>query len=123
MKDAIREDPAGLEMQVAESGENFSIGQRMLLSLARAMLKKAQVVIMDEATANVDWETDALIQKAVKDADCFRGVTKLIIAHRIKTIEDSDLIVVLDAGRVAEVGTPAELLSNPSSTFAQMSRA
>jgi len=92
----------------------------MLLSLARAILRKAKVVVMDEATANVDFATDQLIQDTVSTSEAFAGCTKLIIAHRIQTIEDSDLIIVLDGGHLAEAGAPGELLADPRSAFAQL---
>eukprot|EP00038_Savillea_parva_P031360 m.85584 g.85584 ORF g.85584 m.85584 type:complete len:1326 (-) comp9635_c0_seq3:82-4059(-) len=99
----------GLDMVVAERGSNLSAGQKQLVSLARAMVRRPKVVVIDEATANVDYATDAIIQTALRESTWFRGSTRIIIAHRIRTIEDSDVILVLDQGNVDETGPPNEL--------------
>lgn len=109
-----------LDSVVKERGENLSVGQRQLISLARAMLRNRRIVIADEATSNIDYAADSIIQKTLREADCFRSATLLVIAHRIKTIADSDLILVLDNGRVLEMGTPAALLADPSSAYSAM---
>ncbi|OWA50131.1 Canalicular multispecific organic anion transporter 2 [Hypsibius exemplaris] len=112
--------PDGLAHQVAEGGENLSVGQRQLICLARALLRKTKVLVLDEATAAIDLETDALIQDTIRVnfADC----TILTIAHRINTIMDSTRIMVLDAGRVKEFDTPANLLANTRSIFFSLAR-
>jgi ABC-type multidrug transport system fused ATPase/permease subunit len=118
--DAVRASPLGLEMITAENGENFSSGQKQLLCLARAMLKKAKIVILDEATASVDLATDEFIQNAIRDL--FEGATVLTIAHRLNTVADYDKILVLGNGRVLEEGSPKELLEEKGGVgvFAQM---
>ncbi|CAK4128709.1 unnamed protein product [Aphanomyces euteiches] len=109
-----------LEFEVSEKGGNVSVGQRQLLCIARALLRKSKVVVLDEATANIDLETDRLIQQMIKEG--FHGVTRLIIAHRLEKILDSDRILVLDAGQVKEFDAPATLLANSESAFAQLAR-
>ncbi|XP_069826776.1 ATP-binding cassette sub-family C member 4 [Dendropsophus ebraccatus] len=118
LKEVIEELPEKIETQLAESGSNFSVGQRQLVCLARAILRKNQILIIDEATANVDPRTDELIQKTIREkfADC----TVLTIAHRLNTIIDSDKIMVLDAGRVKEYDEPFNLLQNKESLFYKM---
>ncbi|KAL2474039.1 ABC transporter C family member 1 [Forsythia ovata] len=97
-------------MQVSEAGENFSVGQRQLFSLARALLCRSKILVLDEATVAVDVRTDALIQKTIREE--FKSCTMLIIAHRLNTIIDCDKIILLDAGQVVEYDTPEMLLQN-----------
>ncbi|KAL9355570.1 hypothetical protein Peur_053540 [Populus x canadensis] len=119
LKDAIRNNSFGLDAEVFEGGENFSVGQRQLLSLARALLRRSKILVLDEATASVDVRTDALIQKTIREE--FRSCTMLVIAHRLNTIIDCDRILVLEAGQVLEHGTPEELLlPNEGSAFSRM---
>ncbi|KAJ7969063.1 ABC transporter C family member 2-like [Quillaja saponaria] len=118
LKDVIRRNSLGLDAEVSEAGENFSCGQRQLLSLARALLRRSKILVLDEATAAVDVRTDALIQKTIREE--FKSCTMLIIAHRLNTIIDCDRIILLDAGRVIEYDTPEELLSNEGSSFSKM---
>jgi ABC-type multidrug transport system fused ATPase/permease subunit len=98
-----------LEAAVEENGSNFSVGQRQLLSMARCLLRNTHVLLLDEATAAVDVETDALLQSMIRKN--FRDKTVLTIAHRLNTIMDSDRIMVLDAGQILEFDTPANLLN------------
>ncbi|XP_021346979.1 multidrug resistance-associated protein 7-like [Mizuhopecten yessoensis] len=108
----------GLEGEVAEKGRHFSVGQRQLMCLARALLTKAKVLCIDEATASVDLETDILIQETIRQE--FVDSTVLTIAHRINTIMDSDRGLVMDQGQVAELDSPENLLKNPQSEFYQL---
>uniref|UniRef100_A0A7N2LRG5 ABC-type xenobiotic transporter n=1 Tax=Quercus lobata TaxID=97700 RepID=A0A7N2LRG5_QUELO len=118
LKDVIRRNSFGLVAEVSEAGENFSVGQRQLLSLARALLRRSKILVLDEATAAVDVRTDSLIQKTIREE--FKSRTMLIIAHRLNTIIDCDRIILLDAGQVLEYDTPEELLSNEGSAFSKM---
>ncbi|KAH9105370.1 hypothetical protein AeMF1_018781 [Aphanomyces euteiches] len=110
----------GLDFQVAEKGSNLSVGQRQLLCIARALLRQSRVVVLDEATANIDLESDRLIQQTIKE--CFRDVTMLIIAHRLDTIIDSDRILVMDRGSVIEYDSPQVLLAKKGSVFAELAK-
>ncbi|KAG1942233.1 multidrug resistance-associated protein 4 [Pimephales promelas] len=118
LKAAVEELPSKLETELAESGSNFSVGQRQLVCLARAILRKNRILIIDEATANVDPRTDELIQKTIREK--FKECTVLTIAHRLNTIIDSDRILVLDAGRIHEYDAPHVLLQNQNGIFYKM---
>ena len=98
----------------------FSVGQRQLLCLARALLKKTKILILDEATAAVDMETDDLIQKTIRSE--FSDCTILTIAHRLNTIMDYTRIMVLSKGRIQEFDTPQNLLANTDSAFYSLAR-
>lgn len=100
----------GLDEEVIERGENFSQGQRQLLSFARTVLHKPQILILDEATANIDTETEVVIQKSLEN---IRNIgTMLVVAHRLSTIQHADQIIVLQNGRIIEKGTHQQLLKN-----------
>ncbi|KAH9747861.1 ABC transporter C family member 2 [Citrus sinensis] len=118
LKDVIRKNSFGLAAEVSEGGENFSVGQRQLLSLARALLRRSKILVLDEATAAVDVRTDALIQRTIREE--FKSCSMLIIAHRLNTIIDCDRILVLDAGQVLEHDTPEALLLREDSAFSRM---
>ena len=115
MKKVILEMPERLSAPVAEYGENLSQGQRQLLCLGRALLKKCHILLLDEATSSVDYETDATIQKTLRED--FIGCTVLTIAHRVNTIMDSDKILVMKDGRVGEFDSPEKLLEDETSIF------
>ncbi|XP_044751806.1 ATP-binding cassette subfamily C member 4-like [Coccinella septempunctata] len=115
-------DPANimnrLETRVMDRGSNYSVGQRQLICLARAIIRNNKILMLDEATANVDPQTDALIQKTIRQkfADC----TVLTVAHRLNTIMDSDKVLVMDSGTVVEYDHPFILLQNPDGIFYKM---
>uniref|UniRef100_A0A1Q3FWR2 ABC-type glutathione-S-conjugate transporter n=2 Tax=Culex tarsalis TaxID=7177 RepID=A0A1Q3FWR2_CULTA len=111
---------AGINHEVTEGGENLSVGQRQLICLARALLRKTKVLILDEATAAVDLETDDLIQRTIRTE--FKDCTVLTIAHRLNTIMDSDKVIVLDKGQITEYAAPGDLLQNKSSAFYSMAK-
>merc|ERR1712241_154305 len=115
MGEAIAQLPKGLDDMVAEGGENFSQGQRQLLCIARSLLRKPKILVMDEATASIDNETDAVIQEMIREN--FADATVLTIAHRLNTIMDSDRVLVLDDGHIAELDTPENLLAKESGHF------
>eukprot|EP00210_Caulerpa_lentillifera_P000997 g960.t1 len=110
----------GLHSTILEGGGNLSVGQRQLLCLARAILLEAKILALDEATANVDHETDALVQESIRSLVHQKDKTVLIIAHRVDTILDCDYILVLDKGRKVEFGSPDLLLSQSESKFRSM---
>ena len=111
--------PGELEFKLKESGTNLSVGERQLVCLARALVQKSKIIILDEATANVDFKTDRLIQEVIRDK--FKDSTVLTIAHRLNTIMDYDKVLVLDGGRVTEFDRPDVLVRN-GGLFAEMVR-
>jgi ATP-binding cassette subfamily C (CFTR/MRP) protein 4 len=118
MQNVCEDLPAGLNTIVAENGSNFSVGQRQLFCVARAILQKNKIVVLDEPTANVDNKTDVMLQRAV--ATSFPGATVIAIAHRLDTIIDYDRIIVVGNGKMLECGTPYELLCKSNGHFAAM---
>lgn len=118
LKDFIGSLDGKLEAIVDENGSNFSVGQRQLLAMARALLLDAKILLLDEATAAVDNETDQLIQKMVRKN--FKNKTVLTIAHRLNTIMDSTRVMVLDKGSLAEFDSPKRLLDDPDTIFSSM---
>ncbi|XP_063700314.1 ATP-binding cassette sub-family C member 4-like [Culicoides brevitarsis] len=114
----IASGPLGLQSAVAAGGSNFSVGQRQLLCLARAILRNNRILVLDEATANVDPHTDELIQLTIRRQ--FAHCTVLTVAHRLHTIMDSDRVLVMDAGRAEEFGPPHEILQLPAGIFREM---
>ncbi|XP_037300590.1 LOW QUALITY PROTEIN: multidrug resistance-associated protein 4 [Manduca sexta] len=116
----LKEVVPALDYKVTEGGSNFSMGQRQLVCLARAILRSNKILVMDEATANVDPQTDTLIQKTIRRQ--FATCTVITIAHRLNTIMDSDRVLVMDKGTVVEFDHPHILLSDPNSKFSSMVR-
>ncbi|CAK8679779.1 unnamed protein product [Clavelina lepadiformis] len=112
LKDFVSELPDKLEHLCAEGGDNLSVGQRQLVCLARALLRKTKILVLDEATAAVDLKTDDLIQQTIRTQ--FRECTVVTIAHRLNTIMDYDRIMVLDAGELKEFESPAQLIKQQS---------
>lgn len=106
----IRELPAGYDTKVGESGGQLSGGERQRIAIARAMMKNAPIIILDEATAYADVENEAIMQKAI--AKLITGKTLLVIAHRLSTITDADNIVVVEDGKIAAQGQHSYLLKN-----------
>jgi len=115
----VRALPAGLDTVLREGGDDFSGGQRQRLSLARAFLKDAPILILDEATSAQDAESEGLIQQALERI--LEGRTAILVAHRLSTVERADRIAVLDAGRIVELGSPAELQAR-NGLYAQLRR-
>ncbi|KAF7978930.1 hypothetical protein HWV62_44135 [Athelia sp. TMB] len=100
-----------LDSKISSGGGNFSVGQRQILALARAIVRGSKLLILDEATSAIDYKTDSVIQTSLRN-ELGSDVTLITVAHRLQTIMDADRIMVLDAGRIAEFGSPAELLCN-----------
>nr|XP_034300520.1 multidrug resistance-associated protein 4 isoform X1 [Crassostrea gigas] len=108
LKVKVQSDREGLYMEVSDSGQNLSVGQRQLVCLARAILRQNNILVLDEATANVDHNTDRLIQETIRSR--FKNCTVLTVAHRIHTIMDSSRVMVLNQGKLVEFDTPYQLL-------------
>ncbi|KAL0950659.1 hypothetical protein HGRIS_007445 [Hohenbuehelia grisea] len=109
------EDKITLDTSIATGGGNLSVGQRQILALARAMVRRSKLLILDEATSAIDYKTDAVIQSSLRNE--LSDVTSIIIAHRLQTIMDADKIMVLDAGRLVEFDTPQQLLEKENGMF------
>ncbi|NWT81963.1 MRP1 protein, partial [Lanius ludovicianus] len=117
LRDFVQSLPKKLLHEIAEGGENLSVGQRQLVCLARALLRKTKILVLDEATASVDMETDNFVQSTIKKE--FHNCTVLTIAHRLHTVMDSERVLVLDAGRILECDTPQNLLQRKGA-FSEM---
>jgi len=104
--------------EILDGGSNLSAGERQLVAMARALYRDPEILLLDEATASIDQETERLLQEATEEV--LSGRTSLVVAHRLSTVETADRIVVLGEGRIIEEGSPAELLRNPEGHFAQM---
>jgi ABC-type multidrug transport system fused ATPase/permease subunit len=120
LRDFVASCTDGLEFTIGEGGDNLSVGQRQLLCLARAVLRQSKILVLDEATAAVDVETDELIQRTIRRE--FSSCTIMTIAHRLHTILDYDRVLVLQHGRLAEYNSPRTLLQDANSLFYSMAR-
>ncbi|TYG47316.1 hypothetical protein ES288_D11G328400v1 [Gossypium darwinii] len=116
--DEVRNKAGRLNSLVSENGENWSMGQRQLVCLGRVLLKKSKILVLDEATASVDTATDNLIQMTLREH--FSDCTVMTIAHRITSVLDSDMVLLLSHGVIEEYDSPSSLLENKSSSFAQL---
>ncbi|XP_022166663.1 probable multidrug resistance-associated protein lethal(2)03659 isoform X3 [Myzus persicae] len=118
LKNVIEDLPDALNSKMSENGSNFSVGQRQLICLARAIVRNNKILVLDEATANVDPQTDALIQMTIRTK--FKTCTVLTIAHRLNTVMDSDKVLVMDKGTMVEFDHPHNLLQNKEGVFYKM---
>nr|QNH67890.1 ATP-binding cassette transporter subfamily C member 4 X7 [Brachionus rotundiformis] len=120
LKNSVQSMNSGLDSLITTGGTNLSVGQKQLICLARAILKKTKILIIDEATANVDYNTDAIIQRTIRDQ--FKDCTVLTIAHRLATVVDSDRILCLSEGNIINFGVPKELLSDQTSILYELTK-
>ncbi|CAD5186647.1 unnamed protein product [Musa acuminata subsp. malaccensis] len=118
LKAAISTLPTLLDSPVTDDGQNWSAGQRQLFCLGRVLLRKNRVLVLDEATASIDSATDAVLQRVIKEE--FASCTVITIAHRVPTVTDSDMVMVLSYGKLVEYDKPSRLIENRSSAFAKL---
>lgn len=127
---SVLEDKGGLDAEMNGSSFLLSKGQQQLFGLARALLKvqnsgsssSRKILLLDEPTSHVDRETDDKMQAVLRETPCLAACTTLTVAHRIKSISHTDLVIVLDAGRIVEMGDPRDLMRRSGSVFAELSR-
>lgn len=118
LKPVIEALTGGINCKMSDGGSNFSVGQRQMICLARAILRRNKILILDEATANVDPETDRLVQATIRDK--FRDCTVLTIAHRLHTVMDNDRVLLINDGRAVEFDHPHVLLQSEDGFFRQL---
>ena len=114
----IKRNKEGLNQEIAEGGSNLSVGEKQLICITRAILRKSKIIIMDEATASIDYKTEEIIQKAINEL--LNDSTFITIAHRIKTILGYDKILTLDNGKIVDFDTPKNLLNDKMSLFYEL---
>ena len=114
----VNNRPEGLAQTIAEGGSNLSVGEKQLICIVRAILRKSKIIVMDEATASIDYQTEEIIQKAINEL--LKKSTILTIAHRIKTIINCDRIITLDNGSIVDFDTPKKLLENKQGLFYEL---
>lgn len=114
----MKEHIPTLQLPITDHGSNFSTGQRQLICLARAIIKNNKIVVLDEATSNMDPETEVLVQKTI--ADNFANCTLFIIAHKLQSVVDCNRILVMERGSIVEYADPLILVENENSYFAKM---
>merc|ERR1712060_815376 len=112
------DDGKGLKFKVQEEGKNLSVGERQLVCICRAILRKSKIVVLDEATANIDVVTEQTIQKLITEE--FKGATVLTIAHRLNTIIKSDKVLIIDKGKKVEYDSPEALMADKTTHFSKM---
>lgn len=118
IKDVVAAHPEGLELEVREGGENFSSGQLQLLCMARAILRKSSIVVLDESTSALDAATEKSLLKAVSTA--FKNRTVIIIAHRVAALLECNRVIVFHEGKIVEDGSPVDLSRRQNGFFANM---
>ena len=121
LKTLVQQLPDQLEYKLRESGTKLSVGERQLVCIVRALLQRSRIIILDEATANVDFKTDRLIQDVIRSR--FKDSTVVTIAHRLNTIMDYDKVLVMEQGRVVEFDKPEVLLENKNGFLARLVQA
>ena len=107
-----------LEFQIESNGDNLSSGEKALICICRAVLKKSKIIILDEATATIDIKTEQIVQSLIDKS--FKECTVIVIAHRLQTIKNSDKVLVLADGYKKEFGNPQKLLKDPNSEFSRL---
>ena len=119
LEEKVRADTRGLDFMVEADGDNFSVGEKQLICLARALVRRNKILLLDEATASLDLRTDHLIQRTIQTS--FSACTVLTIAHRLNTVRQYDKIMVLEQGQLVECDTPDNLLES-NAIFAEMAK-
>lgn len=118
LRELIKSMPLGLDSSISSGGTNLSVGEKQLMCLARAILKNTKIIIIDEATANVDLKTEQIIEKSISEQ--FRECTVLTIAHRLGTVANSSKILCLSEGKVRNFDSPNALMNDKTSIFYQL---